>query len=60
MAKVARTPLKQNEQYVDKYCKLYGKTLEQALEDKLVKNYADYILKDGGIGIHEHQQNYGC
>lgn len=32
-------------EYVDKYAKSYGKTVEQALEDRIVTEYIDYKIR---------------
>lgn len=32
-------------EYVDRYCKTYGKSLEESLKDKVVHEYARYVLK---------------
>lgn len=32
--------------FVDRNCKTYGWTKEKAFQDKIVKSYAEYVVKD--------------
>lgn len=51
--------------YVDRTCKMYGKTKAQAFEDAIVKSYAEYILNGEQPEIakerrYESKQDAGC
>ena len=51
--------------YVDRVCRSYNITKQQAFEDAIVKSYAEYVVKDQPENAkeecaREYRQNCGC